>query len=134
MIQNCKIVELPRITDNRGNLTFIEEKKHFPFEIKRLYYLYDVPANLERGGHAHKKLHQLMIAISGKFDVEVDDVANKQSFTLSCPSEGLYICPGIWRDLKNFSLGSVCLVLASDFYSEDDYYRDYNQFLMHNRI
>jgi dTDP-4-dehydrorhamnose 3,5-epimerase-like enzyme len=134
MIQNCKIFELPRITDNRGNLTFIEEKKHFPFEIKRLYYLYDVPANLERGGHAHKKLHQLMIAISGKFDVEVDDGENKQTFTLSCPSEGLYISPGIWRDLKNFSLGSVCLVLASDFYSEDDYYRDYNQFLMHNRI
>ena len=129
MIENCKIVELPKIADARGNLTFIEED-HIPFEIKRVYYLYDVPGGSERGGHAHKALHQLIIALSGSFDVEIDDGATKKTFTLNRPYEGLYICPGIWRELKNFSSGSVCLVLASNLYSEDDYYRDYDQFLV----
>lgn len=129
MIENCKIVELPKIADARGNLTFIEED-HIPFEIKRVYYLYDVPGGSERGGHAHKALHQLIIALSGSFDVEIDDGATKKTFTLNRPYEGLYICPGIWRELKNFSSGSVCLVLASNLYSEDDYYRDYDQFLL----
>ena len=130
MIENCKIVELPKIADARGNLTFIEEEDHIPFEIKRVYYLYDVPGGSERGGHAHKALHQLIIALSGSFDVEIDDGATKKTFTLNRPYEGLYICPGIWRELKNFSSGSVCLVLASNLYSEDDYYRDYDQFLV----
>ena len=129
MIENCKIVELPKIADARGNLTFIEED-HIPFEIKRVYYLYDVPGGSERGGHAHKALHQLIIALSGSFDVEIDDGATKKTFTFNRPYEGLYICPGIWRELKNFSSGSVCLVLASNLYSEDDYYRDYDQFLV----
>jgi dTDP-4-dehydrorhamnose 3,5-epimerase-like enzyme len=130
MIENCKIVELPKITDARGNLTFIEEEDHIPFEIKRVYYLYDVPGGSERGGHAHKALHQLIIALSGSFDVEIDDGTTKKTFTLNRPYEGLYICPGIWRELKNFSSGSVCLVLASNLYSEDDYYRAYDQFLL----
>ena len=130
MIGNCQIVELNKITDARGNLTFIEEEDHIPFEIKRVYYLYDVPGGSERGGHAHKALHQLIIALSGSFDVEIDDGTTKKTFTLNRPYEGLYICPGIWRELKNFSSGSVCLVLASNLYSEDDYYRAYDQFLL----
>ncbi len=129
MIKDCKVIDLPKITDSRGNLTFIEEQKHIPFEIKRAYYLYDVPAGSERGGHAHKALHQLIIALSGSFDVEIDDGDTKKVFTLNRPYEGLYVCPGIWRELTNFSSGSVCLVLASNLYSEDDYYRDYDEFL-----
>ena len=134
MIKDCKVIDLPKITDSRGNLTFIEEQKHIPFEIKRAYYLYDVPAGSERGGHAHKALHQLIIALSGSFDVEIDDGDTKKVFTLNRPYKGLYVCPGIWRELTNFSSGSVCLVLASNLYSEDDYYRDYDEFLSLQRV
>ena len=129
MIENCKIIQLPKIKDSRGNLTFIEENSHVPCEIQRAYYLYDVPAGSERGGHAHKDLHQLIIAMAGSFEVEIDDGQKKMSYLLNRPFEGLYICPMIWRQLGNFSAGSVCMVLASNLYSEDDYYRDYDHFL-----
>ena len=129
MIDKCEIINLPKIEDARGNLTFIEEESLIPFAIKRVYYLYDVPGGSERGGHAHIELNQLIIALAGSFDVELDDGKTKKTFSLNRPYEGLYICSGIWRELKNFSSGSVCLVLASNLYSEDDYYRDYDQFI-----
>lgn len=124
----CKIIELQKITDIRGNLTFIEENRHIPFEIKRVYYLYDVPGGEARGGHAHKHLQQFMIAASGSFDVIVDDGVNRERFHLNRSYYGLYIPPMIWRELDNFSSGSVCLVLASSYYDEEDYIRDYETF------
>lgn len=128
-IDTCKIIQIPKITDRRGNLSFIEENKHIPFEIKRVYYLYDVPGDSFRAGHAHKNLHQLVIAISGSFDITLDDGVNKKTINLRRPYEGLYIPPMMWRDLDNFSSGSVCLVLASDYFDESDYYRNYNEFI-----
>ncbi len=128
-IDNCKIVELPKITDPRGNLTFIEGGGHIPFDIQRVYYLYDVPGGAERGGHAHKGLHQLIIAMSGSFDVVLDDGKNKKRVHLARSYYALYVCPMIWRELDNFSSGSVCMVLASNKYDESDYYRDYGQFM-----
>ncbi|MBD2355694.1 WxcM-like domain-containing protein [Tolypothrix sp. FACHB-123] len=129
MIDKCKIIELPKIKDPRGNLTFVEGGKHIPFDIQRVYYLYDVPGGAERGGHAHKELQQLIIAMSGSFDVLLDDGTEKKRFYLNRSYYGLYICPMIWRELDNFSSGSVCMVLASNFYDEADYYRDYQEFL-----
>ena len=123
------MVSLPKISDPRGNLTFIESGNHVPFEIQRVYYLYDVPGGSERGGHAHKGLHQLIIAMSGSFDVVLDDGANKKRVHLSRSYNGLYVCPMIWRELDNFSSGSVCLVLASNKYDKKDYYRDYAEFM-----
>ena len=128
-IDTCKIIQIPKISDKRGNLSFIEENKHIPFEIKRIYYLYDVPGDSVRAGHAHKNLHQLMIAISGSFDITLDDGVNKKTINLRKPYEGLYIPPMMWRDLDNFSSGSVCLVLASDYFDESEYYRNYNEFI-----
>jgi hypothetical protein len=128
-LQNCRIIDLPKILEPRGNLTFIEANQHVPFPIQRVYYLYDVPGGAERGGHAHKALHQLIIAISGSFDVVLDDGHEKQRHHLNRSYYGLYVCPMIWRELDNFSSGSVCLVLASNHYDEDDYYRDYAEFL-----
>ncbi len=125
----CKIIELPKISDPRGNLTFIEGNNHIPFDIARVYYLYDVPGGAERGGHAHKELSQLIIAMSGSFDVVLDDGTKKKRVHLNRSYYGLYVCPMIWRELDNFSSGSVCLVLASNKYDEGDYYRDYNQYL-----
>ncbi len=133
-LEYCKIIDLPKITDARGNLSFIEGGIHIPFEIARTYYLYDVPAGSERGGHAHKDLHQLMIAISGSFDVVLSDGQNNKRFHLNRPYQGLYICPMIWRVLDNFSSGSVSLVLASNNYDENDYYRNYNQYLIARNI
>ena len=125
----CKIIDLPKISDPRGNLTFIEGGQHIPFDIQRVYYLYDVPGGAERGGHAHKDLHQLIIAMSGSFDVVLDDGNEKRRVHLNRSYNGLYVCPMIWRELDNFSSGSVCMVLASNKYDEADYYRDYGEFL-----
>jgi dTDP-4-dehydrorhamnose 3,5-epimerase-like enzyme len=127
-LQHCKIIDLPIIEDRRGNLTFIEGGNHIPFDIKRVYYLYDVPGGSHRGGHAHKGLHQLLIAMSGSFDILLDDGRTKFKYHLNRSYYGLYIPPMIWREIDNFSSGSVCMVLASEHFSEDDYYRDYNQF------
>jgi len=129
LIDRCQIVDLPKIADPRGNLTFIEGGRHIPFDIKRVYYLYDVPGGSERGGHAHKGLQQLIVAMSGSFDVVLDDGINKKRVHLSRSYYGLYVCPMIWRELDNFSSGSVCMVLASNTYDEADYYRDYDEFL-----
>ena len=128
-IDACKIISLPKITDSRGNLTFVEGKNHIPFDIKRVYYLYDVPGGAERGGHAHKGLKQLIIAMSGSFDVLLDDGTKKKRVHLNRSYNGLYVCPMIWRELDNFSSGSVCMVLASNEYEEQDYYRDYEEFM-----
>jgi hypothetical protein len=128
-ITNCKIIDLPKISDPRGNLTFIEGGQHIPFDIQRVYYLYDVPGGAERGGHAHKDLRQLIIAMSGSFDVILDDGNKKRRVHLNRSYNGLYVCPMIWRELDNFSSGSVCMVLASNKYDEADYYRDYGEFL-----
>lgn len=128
-IEDCKIVELPKITDPRGNLSFIEGGQHIPFEIKRVYYLYDVPGGSDRGSHAHKNLHQFVVAMSGSFDVVLDDGKEKKRFHLNRSYYGLYVCPMMWRDLDNFSSGAVCMVLASTHYDEADYIRDYAQFV-----
>lgn len=125
LLDRCRIVDLPRIMDPRGNLTFIEAGGHVPFDIRRVYYLYDVPGGASRGGHAHKELSQLMIAMSGSFDVILDDGLTSKRVHLNRSYYGLYICPMVWRELDNFSSGSVCLVLASNHYSESDYYREY---------
>jgi dTDP-4-dehydrorhamnose 3,5-epimerase-like enzyme len=127
-ITKCRIINFPKITDARGNLSFIEENKHAPFEIKRVFYLYDVPSGATRGGHAHKKMEQTIIALSGSFEVIVDDGENRKSFFLNRPHYGLYIPPGIWREMENFSSNSVALVLASTLYDEGDYIRDYEIF------
>lgn len=129
ILDECKLVGLPRINDPRGNLTFIEANRHIPFDIRRVYYLYDVPGGAERGGHAHKALHQLIIAISGSFDIHLDDGHSKKTIHLNRSYNGLYVCPMIWREIDNFSSGAVCMVLASDFYDENDYYRDYGLFI-----
>jgi dTDP-4-dehydrorhamnose 3,5-epimerase-like enzyme len=128
-IEDCKLIELPKITDPRGNLTFIEGMRHIPFAIRRVYYTYDVPGGADRGGHAHKALEQLIVAMSGSFDVTLDDGRNKRKYHLNRSYQGLYVCPMIWRDLDNFSSGSVCMVLASDLYEASDYYRDYTEFV-----
>lgn len=128
-IADCQIIQLPKIHEPRGNLTFVEGGRHVPFDIKRVYYLYDVPGGAARAAHGHKALHQLMIAMSGSFDVTLDDGYEKQVFHLNRSYFGLYIPPMLWRDLDNFSSGAVCMVLASDFYAEDDYFRDYQVFL-----
>ncbi len=126
--EECKIIEFPIIADPRGNLSFIEGGRHIPYDIKRVYYLYDVPGGAERGGHAHKALHQLIIAMSGSFDIHLDDGYSKKTVHMNRSYYGLYVCPMIWRELDNFSSGSVCMVLASNLYDEADYYRDYDEF------
>ncbi|MGB5157411.1 MAG: FdtA/QdtA family cupin domain-containing protein [Desulfobacterales bacterium] len=133
MIENCTIIDLPRINDPRGNLTFVEANRHIPFDISRVYYLYDVPGGAERGGHAHKILHQFIIAMSGSFDIHLDDGFSKKSVHMNRSYYGLYVCPMIWREIDNFSSGAVCMVLASDYYDERDYYREYNQFVNNAR-
>jgi dTDP-4-dehydrorhamnose 3,5-epimerase-like enzyme len=129
-LENIKLIDIPKISDpdGRGNLSVIE-KTIIPFEIKRVYYLYDVPSDSSRGGHAHIDLQQFLIALSGSFDVVLDDGSQKHTITLNRPNKGLYIPNGIWRELDNFSAGSVCLSLVSDVYKEEDYIREYNQFL-----
>ena len=128
-IDNCRLVDLPRIQDPRGNLTFIEGQRHIPFDIKRVYYLYDVPGGAERGGHGHRQLQQLIVAMSGSFDIHIDDGHGKRVFHMNRSYFGLYISPMIWRELTNFSSGAVCMVLASEPYDEADYYREYSDFI-----
>lgn len=128
-LKNVRMIDLPIVREPRGNLTFIEGGQHVPFEIRRVYYLYDVPGGANRAGHAHKGLHQLVVAMSGSFDIHLDDGFERKTFHLNRSYYGLYICPMIWRTIDNFSSGSVCLVLASTHYEEADYYRDYPEFL-----
>ena len=127
-LEECKIIELPIIKDYRGNLTFIENSRHIPFDMKRAYYLYDVPGGAERGGHAHKDLQQFIIAAMGSFDIILNDGHEQKIFHMNRSYYGLYIPKMIWRELKNFSSGSVCLALVSDFYLESDYIRDFKQY------
>lgn len=127
-IEDCRIIDLPRVQDRRGNLTFVEGGRHIPFEIRRVYYLYDVPAGAERGGHAHRALSQVIIALSGSFDILLDDGRSRKRLQLNRPYQGLVVCPMIWRELDNFSSGAVCMVLASHMYDESDYYREYADF------
>ena len=128
-ISEPKIIELPKFLDARGNLSFFENRTHIPFDIKRTYWIYDVPGGEERGGHAHKELHQLIVAASGSFDVILNDGNIKRTISLNRPYYGLLVVPGIWRELNNFSSGSVCLVLASEVYKKEDYIRSYDEFL-----
>ncbi len=127
-IKNIDIIEIPKITDPRGNLAIIE-KEVLPFAIKRVYYLYDVPSTSFRGGHAHKEQKEFLIALSGSFEVSLTDGKQKQTVTLNKPNVGLLIGVGIWRELENFSSGAVCLVIASDEYDENDYIRNYDEFI-----
>ena len=132
-ISDCKLIDLRKISDPRGNLTIIESNGDVPFDIKRVYYLYDVPGGEHRGAHAHKALYQLLIAASGSFSVTLDDGKEKITYNLKRPYYGLLIVPGIWRDLDDFSSGSVCLCLASEHYEREDYIRDYNDFIVSKR-
>lgn len=129
MTTDCSIIELPKITDPRGNLTFLEGERHMPFPIRRAYWIYDVPGGEVRGGHSYRTLHELIIAVSGSFDVVVDDGREKRVFSLNRSYYGLYVPNLIWRELENFSTNSLCLILASDGYSEADYIRNYGEFL-----
>jgi WxcM-like, C-terminal len=128
-VTDCRCIDLPKIADPRGNLTFIEGDKHIPFQIKRVFYLYDVPGGADRGGHALKTCHQFLIAMSGSFDVIVYDGKEKQRIHLNRSYNGLHLPPMVWREMDNFSSGSVCLVLASEPYNEYDYFRDYTDYL-----
>jgi hypothetical protein len=133
-LSDCRLINVHKISDPRGNLSFIEGGRHIPFDIRRVYYLYDIPGGADRGSHAHKKLKQFIVAMSGSFDVVLDDGAEKKIFHLNRSYYGLYICPMVWRDLGNFSSGAVCLVLASDPYDKLDYIRDYSSFISMTRL
>ena len=129
ILGNIRFIELSQIKDSRGDLTFIEGGKHLPFNIARVYYLYNVPVDAERGGHAHKELEQVVFALSGSFRMKIDDGKTKSEYWLRDPRKGLYIKSMTWREMDSFSQGAVCMVLASHWYDEVDYYRDYNNFL-----
>ena len=128
-MKKLRIINLPKIEDPRGNLTFIEEDNHIPFEIKRVYWIYDVPGGQCRGGHAFKKQQEFIVALSGSFDVKVDDGKQKQTFSLNRSYYGLYIPNGLWREMNNFSTNSLAMVLSSTFYNEEDYIREYQNYL-----
>jgi hypothetical protein len=128
-VTKCSIVELPKVHNRAGNITAVENQINVPFDVKRVYYLYDVPGGAERGGHAHKELQQFIIAVSGAFDVLLDDGINTKIVHLDRPYFGLHVVPGIWRELLNFSSGAICLVLASEVFDENDYIRSHSDFL-----
>ncbi|MGA2408182.1 MAG: FdtA/QdtA family cupin domain-containing protein [Bacteroidales bacterium] len=128
-IYDCCIIELNQIHNRSGNITSIENRINIPFDVRRIYYLYDVPGGAERGGHAHKDLQQLIVAASGCFEVVLDDGKNKKVVELNRPYYGLHVVPGIWRELINFSSGAICLVMASHKYDKNDYLREYNNFI-----
>ena len=133
-VYDCSIVELSQHhSDRKGNISVVENGRTVPFDVKRTYYLYDIPGGEERGAHAHKELQQLIIAASGSFDVTLNDGNVKRTFMLNRPYQGLYVVPGMWRELNNFSSGAVCLVLASEIYDEKDYIRDFEEFLKYKR-
>ena len=129
----AKIIDLPKILDERGNLSFLEQNKHIPFEIKRTYWIYDVPGGEIRGGHAYKTNHEFIVAISGSFDVILNDGKDKKTFSLNRSYYGLYVPNGLWRHMDNFSTNSLALIIASEDYSADDYIRDYDQFLLSSK-
>ncbi len=133
-IYDCSIIEIDKHHHEKGNISVIENGKTLPFHVKRVYYLYDVPGGESRGGHAHKNLQQFIIAASGSFDVTIDDGELKRTFSINRPYRGLHVVPGIWRELDNFSSGSVCLVLASMEYSEEEYIRDYAEFKKYKSV
>jgi hypothetical protein len=128
-LNKCRIIELPKIMDRRGNLTYVEGGNHIPFDIKRVYYLYDVPGGSDRGAHAHRRLHQFILAMSGSFDIVLSDGNSERRFHLNRSYYGLYVCPMMWRTLDNFSSGSVCMVLASEPFDESDYIRSHTEFI-----
>ncbi len=128
-INDCRLITLDRHHHENGNLSVVENGDGFPFEVRRVFYFYDVPGGTDRGGHSHHNCHQFVIAASGSFDLEIDDGKNKLTVTLNRSNTGLYVAPGIWVGLHNFSSGSVCLTLASDTYDPDDYVRNYDEFL-----
>ncbi len=130
---DCKIVQFPVIHNRSGNITPVQNNIEVPFDIQRVYYLYDVPGGADRGGHAHKSLQQLIIAASGSFDITLDDGENKRVFSLNRPNVGLFLCSGIWRVISNFSSGAICLVLASLKYGENDYIRQYDDFIAYKK-
>jgi dTDP-4-dehydrorhamnose 3,5-epimerase-like enzyme len=132
-VYDCSIIEMDKRHREKGNLTVVENNRTIPFDVRRVYYLYDIPGGESRGGHAHKELRQLVVAASGSFDVVLDDGIVKRTFALNRPYQGLLIVPGIWRELNNFSSGSVCLVLASMEYDATDYIRDYGQFMSYRK-
>lgn len=123
------LIEIPKINDPRGNLSFVESNVHIPFDIKRVFYIYDVPTGFDRGAHAHKKLHQFLICLSGSFDVELDDGVVVDTIHLNRPWKGLHIPPMVWAAEVNFDPGSICMVLTSDYFDESDYYRNYSDFV-----
>ena len=134
-VYDCSIIELSKHhSDRKGNITVVQNGETIPFDVKRVYYLYDVPGGESRGAHAHRDLSQLIVAASGSFRVTVDDGNVKRSYVLNRPYQALYVKPGIWRDLDDFSSGAVCLVLASEVYMPDDYIRDYEEFLEYRKV
>lgn len=134
-VYDCTIIELDKHhSERRGNLSVVQNGETVPFDVKRIYYLYDVPGGESRGAHAHRELSQLIVAVSGSFKVTLDDGNAKRSFFLNRPYQGLYVKPGIWRDLEDFSSGAVCMVLASEVYEERDYIRAYDEFLEYRNI
>jgi hypothetical protein len=133
LVRDCHLLDLPKINDPRGNLTFIEGRRHIAFDIRRAYWVYDVPGGETRGGHAYRDLHEFAVSLSGSFDFHVHDGAQERIFTLNRPYRGLYIPPMIWRHMENFSTNSVCLLLASEPYAEEQYLRDWTGFLNRRR-
>ena len=128
-IYNCHVLTLPKVHNRAGNITALNNSIDLPFDVNRVFYLYDIPGGELRGGHAHKELHQFIVAVSGSFDVTLDDGRNKKTVSLNRPYYGLHLIPGIWGELNNFSSGAICLVLASEKYNEKDYMRDYSEFI-----